>query len=360
MSRTRRNALLLFAFGTVLGLLLFSYYYLDDLTRGVVGTLPRRLIEEMTGAYGIALAIPVIARVARRWPFSRRRWLASSGPHLAAACLISAALTTLNWASRSAIFRLAGLGTYDYGIMRIRYFMELPNDVLAYAMVVGFVTLFDRYRAARDHEVRAAHLESALAQAQLRNLRLQLQPHFLFNALNTIAATMYESVPAADAMLGRLAELLRHTLRAPAAQEATVAEEMRALELYLDIMRARMEDRLAVRVTVEPGTEDALLPPLLLQPLVENAIRHGTDPATARADVEVRCARENGSLLLEVRDHGPGLGRSAADALRAGIGLSTTADRLRGLYGDASRLEIRDAGDGGVEVCIAIPYHAPA
>jgi LytS/YehU family sensor histidine kinase len=158
-------------------------------------------------------------------------------------------------------------------------------------------------------------------------------------------------------MLGALSELLRLTLRGSPAQETTLAEELRFLALYVEVMRARFEDRLRVDIVADAGTTGALVPQLILQPLVENAIRHGFDPASARGDVEVRCARENGSLLLEVRDHGAGLTASRDEVLGRGIGLSNTAARLERLYGERHRLELANAPDGGLRVRIAIPYH---
>jgi LytS/YehU family sensor histidine kinase len=351
---------LLVGFSTIIGLLLFSYRYLDDLTRAQHGTLAPRLIEEMTGAYGAMILVPGVIWIARRFRPDRAHWARYLSVHLIAVITFSALHTTLNALSRNLIFPLAGLGAYDYGIMRIRYFMELPNDVLIYVLIVAFVYLFDHYRATRDHEVRAAQLESRLAQAQLQNLRLQLQPHFLFNALNTISSIMYDDPRTADVMLGKLSDLLRHTLRAVPAQETTLEEELRVLGLYVDLMRARFEERLAVRIEVESGAERALVPQLILQPLVENAIRHGFDPVTSRREIDVRCARENGSLSLEVRDHGPGLAVPAEVALRSGVGLSNTASRLAQLYGAAHRLELGNADGGGLRVSVVIPYHGAA
>jgi hypothetical protein len=342
----------LFAF---IGLLNFSYRYLDDLTRGRTGTFHARFIEEFTGVAGAALLFPLLLRGVRRWPLTGERWYQRLPIHLAILMAASLVLTTWMWASRTALYALLGLGRYDYGIMSIRYPMEFPNHVLGYALMVGLVTMIDQYRAARQREVHTARLESELAQAQLHNLRLQLNPHFLFNALNTVASVMYEDPARADRMLTGLSELLRLTLRDTPAQEATLTQELGILERYLDIQRARFEARLEVSTDADSETLSALVPQLLLQPLVENAVRHGVGP-DGRARIAIAARRENGSLLVTVRDHGPGLRGSSAEALQRGVGLATTASRLERLYGDGQRLQLLPALGGGLEVRVMMPF----
>jgi LytS/YehU family sensor histidine kinase len=265
----------------------------------------------------------------------------------------------MRWAARSAAYPLAGLGAYDYGIVPIRYAMEYPNDLIWYAVFVGFVYLIDAYVESRDREVRTAQLEARLAQAQLQALRLQLQPHFLFNTLNTIASVLYEDPRAADEMISRLSDLLRATLRAAGRQEVTLDEELRYLDLYVEIMRARFDDRLDVSLEVDPATREALVPQLLLQPLVENAIRHGAGP-DARAAIDVRARREGDGLVLTVRDRGPGLGAAAAEAVGRGVGLSNTVERLERLYGPGHGFSLRDADGGGLAATVTIPFRTAA
>jgi LytS/YehU family sensor histidine kinase len=201
-------------------------------------------------------------------------------------------------------------------------------------------------------------LEKSLAQAQLHNLRLQLQPHFLFNTLNTISAVMYEDVATADRMLARLSDLLRMSLEQGAQQEVTLERELEFLRLYVETMKARFEDRLTVEVDAPAELHGALVPPLVLQPLVENSITHGADPKSSAIAIRVRAHRENGTLHMEVRDHGPGLSKSAADALTGGIGLANTAQRLERLYGVAGRLALSNAEGGGLVVSLEVPFHA--
>jgi two-component system LytT family sensor kinase len=234
--------------------------------------------------------------------------------------------------------------------MPVRYFMELPSDVIGYAMTVGLTTLYYR-------QFRAAQLEKTLAQAQLQNLRLQLNPHFLFNTLNTISSVMYEDVRIADRMIARLSDLLRSTLDQGDAQEVTLEREIEFLRLYVETMKARFEERLEVDVETSAETRGAMVPPLVLQPLVENSIKHGADGQTSKVRILVRAARENGSLRLEVRDHGPGISGTKSAALKSGIGLSNTAERLERLYGGTHRLDLRNADDGGLVVTLQVPFH---
>jgi LytS/YehU family sensor histidine kinase len=204
--------------------------------------------------------------------------------------------------------------------------------------------------------IRTSQLEARLAQAQLAGLRSQLQPHFLFNALNTIAAAVWEEPAKADALLTRLSELLRMALHSAPSHENSLAEELRVAALYTDLMRARFEDRLEIRLDVDPAATTAAVPQLVLQPLIENAIRHGADATTGRISLEVRCARSNGTVELSVRDHGKGFPGLPAAALGLGIGLGNTAERLRHLYGDHGRLLLENAVDGGAIVTVTIPW----
>jgi two-component system, LytTR family, sensor kinase len=351
---------LVLAYATAIGLLSFGYVYFDDLARARSGTMSRRLLEQLTGVYCAAVLFPLVVKVARRLRLRKASWLRSVSVHLLAMVLFSLLHTSLIAVTREAIFPLAGLGDYDYGILHIRYLMEFFNDVILYWMLVGFVFVFDHFRESRDRELRTSQLEMRLARAQLESLRLQLQPHFLFNALNTVSAMIYENPVAADGMITRLGDLLRLSLRHSDAQEVTLAEELDFLDLYLDIMRARFEERLAVSIDVEPDARSALVPQLLLQPLVENSIRHAVDPESGAVDIAVRAWRENGKLIVRVSDGGPGLKNvtlPGSPAAGNGIGLANTRQRLAQLYGASHEFQLGAAEGGGLAVSLAIPFH---
>lgn len=325
-----------FLFFSAFGLLLTMYYHLDDVTRDRVTHFPVRLVEEMTGAWGGWVAYPAVVWLTRRFPL-RKVWIFT-----AAAILFSLFKTTWNWGTREIVFQWLGWGHYDYGHIPARYLMEFPLDIIAFSIMVAVISLYDRWMAAREREM-------ALTQAQLENLRLQLQPHFLFNALNTISSVMYEDVKRADAMLTRLADLLRFTLRENPGPEIPLEEEMRALDLYLDIMRARFGDRLDIELQFDPETHRSMVPQLILQPLVENAIKHGS--SAQGAYVGVAAHRENGMLTLQVRDHGAGIKPNP----RFGIGLKNTVERLRQIYGHGHQFTLTNLAEGGLEVTLRIP-----
>lgn len=350
--------LALFAVCTVVGLLRFEYFHLDDLARGHSGRAFERLIEELTGAYSGLIVAPLTIWWTRRHPFSRSNWWRALAWHLPALLIASVGSTTYMYVSRSLIFPVLGLGTYDYGIMSIRYLMEMPEHAIAYCSVVACIMAYDANRALRQRELLTAQLQTQLAHAQLENLRLQLQPHFLFNTLHMISSVMYEDLAAADAMLSRLSDLLRHTLQAPPAQEVPLEDELRVLRLYLDIMRARFEDRLEVSFDIAAGTRRALVPQFLLQPLVENSIEHGAPAGSGPLAIEIRARQMNGSLVVEVVDGGTGIPEGAV--IRKGIGLGATEERLHQLYGSNQRLAWEQPPEGGMAVTVEIPFRPAA
>ena len=345
---------------SLLGLLLFLYHYLAALAAREPRTPLAPFIEELTGAFVGGLLFFPIRWLARRLPLTARDWPRRLPVYLLLLPVFGCAATTLMWGLRSALFPLAGLGAYDYGVMPLRYLMEFPLQVIWIGILVAAVHGVAALETARARELRAARLESSLARSQLRNLRLQLQPHFLFNALHTVSAAMYDDPTAADEMLDQLAELLRASLRTAQADEVPLGEELALLDRYLAIQRARFGDRLAVSIQVEPGADSLLVPSLLLQPLVENAIRHGNAERAGRGAIAVRAHREDGRLVLEVEDDGPGAAGGPVPsgnrgAAATGIGLSATAERLQLLYGDAQTFSAGAGRAGGFLVRAALP-----
>ncbi len=359
MRRDRyRTHLFVVAAWLLYGLLLFGYKHLDHVARraNVPAIVP--FLEEMTGALSALLLFPALVAFVRRFPLTRAAWLRRLPLHVAFALLTSVAHTWLMARSRALVFPLLGLGAYDYGDMGVRYWMELANDLASYAILVMLVAGYDALRAARAREIAEAELRAELARAEVQNLERRLHPHFLFNALNTISSVMYEDPAAADRMIAGLSDLLRRALRTGDAQEVPLVEELALLGGYLEIMRARFEERLHVALHVDDDATGALVPPLLLQPLVENAIHHGVDPSSRCVRAALRVQRDGGALRLEIRDHGKGL---AGAKPGEGIGLSTTARRLATLYGEKHRFAFDDAEGGGFRVTIELPFRtAPA
>ena len=349
--------LFLFLLFTLIAILSFSYIYLDDLTRQRAGTLSRRLLEQFTGAYSAFLLLPLVLSYSRTFLFSSRPWFLRLGIHLLGATVYSLLHTSMMAISRWALSPLLGLGSYDYGIMHFRYPMELSNDLVGYTFMVALYYFFERLRLAQAQQLAAAELQTKLAQAQLENLRLQVQPHFLFNTLNTISAVMYEDVRAADAMLAQLSDLLRLTLHASRSHEIPLAEELQITRLYLELMQKRFESKLSISYSVEPALLRSLVPQLVLQPLVENSLRHGMKPGGEVMALSISAHRDNGSVILRVCDTGAGLAPDFREDNANGIGLANIRGRLSQLYGKDAELSLENRNAGGVEVSLRFPFH---
>jgi two-component system, LytTR family, sensor kinase len=336
----------------------FGYHYFDDLARGRAGTFGIRFLEEFTGVYIVFFLLPLVFRFARLYLFRSKGWLAIGLTHVAGAVVFSFLHTSLMELSRRLIAPSLGLGPYNYGNMLYRYPMEFSNDLLSYTVIVLAFYLVERLRIAQEQQLAAAELKTKLAEAQLENFRLQLQPHFLFNTLNTISAIMYENLEAADAMLQHLSDLLRLTLRAASSQEIPLNQELEITRLYLKIMQRRYEDKLRVVYRVAQESENSLVPQLILQPLVENSLRHGLTKIDSGIDIVIAAGRENGSLILKVTDSGTGLaGNGATGALRGeGLGLANISRRLEQLYGQDQQFAIANRTEGGAEVTLRLPF----
>jgi len=230
-------------------------------------------------------------------------------------------------------------------------------NVPVYWVIVSVVHALTYYRRSQEQERNALGLSASLAQARLQALRTQLQPHFLFNTLNAIAALVHKDARAADDMIGNLSELLRQSLDSSDLQEVPLRKEMEFLDCYLEIEQMRLGERLRVERDIAPDALDAQVPVMILQPLVENAIRHGIEPARAPGVVTVQVRREGDSLLLTVRDNGVGANAGTADNGRARIGLANTRARLQELYATSAELVMEPATEGGVSVSVRLPFH---
>jgi two-component sensor histidine kinase len=231
------------------------------------------------------------------------------------------------------------------------------SDLLVYGAVIGVCYAFDYYRKYREREFMASQLEAQLAQAQLESLRTQMHPHFLFNTLNGIVGLVRDNRnDAAINMLVGLSDLLRRALEHSTQQEVELKEEIEFLQLYLNIQQMRFSDRLEIELDVDPNTIRALVPSLILQPLAENALRHGIGRSVASGVVGISSRIENGLLRLTVFDNGAGLPENWQLKSSGGIGLANTAARLHQLYGENQRLDVRNRPEGGVEVVIMVPF----
>jgi two-component system, LytTR family, sensor kinase len=341
--------LLWFGFWTLIGLSFAFQFYISSAKAGLEVTWRQAVSYALGDWYVFAvLSIPVVW-LARRFDFESGNRARSLAVHLPASLVFSLAYMVLRaWVGRwqsEASFAEA----FQPLLVKTWHF-----NLLIYWVIVAVSFAFDYYRKYREHELRTMELEKQLAQAKLQALQMQLNPHFLFNTLHSISSLMHQDVEAADGMITRLSDLLRTALDSSNTQEVTLRQELEFLQRYLEIEQTRFGRRLTVKTDVAPDTLDARVPNLILQPLVENAIRHGIEPHAKPGRVELRAQREAGTLVLEVCDNGAGIRKDEPAGER--VGLSNTRARLRTLYGEAHGFELRDAPGGGLLVRLIIPF----
>ena len=302
----------------------------------------------LTEWYGWAFLAPGIMWLGRRFPLERARWPKSLTIHLA----VSIAVSLLKWTLNNLLRR------YILGFSSVSLSFVFHQNLATYWILVAATQGYLYYSRYREGELCTAHLSAQLAEAQLQALRMQLHPHFLFNTLNAISTLVHKDPEIADRMIARLSDLLRLTLENVGVQKVRLAQELEFLDRYLEIERMRFPDRLEVRMRIAPETLDARAPYLILQPLVENAIRHGIAPRSTPGTVEVRSECKDGRLILEVRDDGPGISQNRNP--KEGVGISSTLARLERLYGVAHQFDLHNAPEGGLAVTIAIPFRLMA
>lgn len=302
-----------------------------------------------------AALTPGILWLGRRVPLTARPWWRPALVHLPVSAVVAAAhmLTVIAVLSIVDPPTEPGLTIGSY-FARV-FFRWFHVEMLIYWAILGFGTAFDAHRELQARELEASRLEAQLAHARLRALEMQLHPHFLFNTLNAVSALIRTGdAPSAVRMIAGLSELLRLALDRSDAQEVPLREELDFLERYLEIERVRFRDRLRVETAVDPEAMSVPVPNLVLQPLVENAVRHGIARSASAGLVRIEAAREGDALRIRVIDDGPGPspGVSTAD----GVGLRNTRARLAQLYGDAHRFELRSAASGGTVAELTLPW----
>src|SRR5262245_46459654 len=329
-------------------------------------TLLQMLVWELPYWLLWAGLAPAVFLFTRRFPIDRERWFTNSLLHVFACVVLSithrAIYLIIGWLLHVAAYRdLTSIpDLYSSDIL-----FNLPTGFMSYGTIFLVSYVIDYYRRHQEEELKVSRLRTELAQAQLQvteaqlqALKMQLHPHFLFNTLNSISALLDEDVDAADQMLARLGDFLRLTLENSGAQRVTLQEELEFLRCYLEIERVRFQDRLTVDMQIEPEALDAGVPNLILQPIVENAIRHGIVSRIAPGKIDISAKRCGNTLRLQVRDNGPGLSlnEGAGASIKEGLGLANTRARLEQMYRAAHSFEMRDAPEGGLQVTLEIPF----
>ncbi len=332
-----------------------AYYFVATFTDKPT-TFGLLLVLNLGYWYSWAALTPGILWLTRKFPFDRATWKAAIPIHILGVIAATSAHVVMAVASQMATYWVVGesLDTWLHEAQEM-LFLNFDWEMMTYWTIVGVGTAIKYMHEARARELSAAQLETRLVEARLHTLQRQMQPHFLFNTLNTISALMHRDVEAADAMIARLSDLLRMSLQRVGVQEVPLQEELDFLSKYLEIEQTRFRDRLTVIFDVQSDTLHALVPNLLLQPLVENAIKHGIGPRPTPGEIAVRARRDGAMLELDVQDNGVGLSAARLTDFNRGVGLSNTRSRLDHLYGSLHRFEFRQPAEGGLLVCIAIP-----
>jgi sensor histidine kinase YesM len=341
------------AFWTLVGLAFASQFYLSSTLLGRSITWGQAISYSLGDWYvWAALSVPILM-VARRFPPEGGAPWRSAGIHLGAALIFSLSYVVLRALVGQVHSLLLDEPVTFREIFRPLLVKTFPFNLLIYGVIISASHAIDYYRKYHERAVHTLELEKHLAEARLQALLRQLKPHFLFNTLNGIASLMHSDVEAADRMLVRLSELLRLTMNHPGQPLTPLREELGFIEKYLEIERIRFRDRLSVSLDIDPAALESEVPSLILQPLVENAIRHGIEPHARPGRIALAARRTPGFVELIVRDNGAGL--PAGGFTREGIGLGNTRARLRELYGERHRFELTNHSDGGLVVRVMLP-----
>lgn len=354
MSRHRVNRwLFIFGVWTMVGLFFTSqaYFVYDNLKTPLVWY--QALIPNFGFCFIWALSTPIVLRLAQRFPIDRQHWIRSLGLHVLAAGILSMLQSPYYFVVRALVFPDLPV-SYTRPLELV--YINLDRQLLIYFVILLFNHAFEYYQRYQERLTKASQLETQLAQAQLESLKMQLQPHFLFNTLHSISSLIHEDIDKADTMIARLGDFLRLTLDHTGSQKIPLHQEVESITSYIDIERIRFGDRLSVAMEIDEATLDALIPSFLWQPVVENAIRHGIATLPSAGRITIRSKSVNGFLQLQVQDNGPGLpSHDTPPSGREGLGLANTRACLQQLYGDASFLHLTNAPQGGVLATLQIP-----
>lgn len=346
------TALALLAVVAVIGFSEAASVRLEQLAAGSTTPWSRPFAWELSSAFAAWLGLPVIFTAAVNAPGPRVGWLRFLGLHATGFVLFSLVHIGGMLGSRHLLYALLGWGAYDYGQLGLRVPMEMAQDLVTYGASATIWIFVDAWRDRQARALHAARLESELRNAQLCSLTGQLQPHFLFNALNTVSAVMYEDLPRTDRLLSDLGELLRASLDG-GGTTWTLGEERAHVQRFVAVLTARFGERLSITWDFAPGLESISVPRFALQALVENAVKHNQE-RRERLEVRLRGRRDGEGVRLEVEDNGRGFAR-AAPSSGPGLGLAQLERVLALLYGEHARLERGAGPEGGALVALCLP-----
>ena len=314
----------------------------------------KAFLVQASACYIWALVTPLVLWLARRFRIDRNNWHRTVAVHVVVSLGLISVLLTLHFIIYMFVVgrmqNLTPLATFGY------LYPNLDRWMLVYWFILLMSHASNYYNSFRKGELKASQLRTQLVQSQLEALKMQVHPHFLFNTLHSISALLSKDTEAARKMITRLGDFLRLTLENGGTMEVTLQQEIEFLNSYLEIERIRFQDRLTTEIVVDPCVLDVRVPNLILQPIVENAMRHAIANCKS-GRIEIVATPRNGALRIEVRDNGPGLGADGRTRTHAGkgVGLANTKARLVGLYGSSHRFELTNRPSGGVTVMLEIP-----
>jgi signal transduction histidine kinase len=357
VARRFRKVFWMFALWTLIGLSFAAQFYFSSLALEKPVSWGRAWRAALADWYLLAALFLPTFWLAKRFPLERPLRYSHLGVHVVASAVFAVTHLAVYILSRAVVFpadHFAFAESFQFWFLR-----RFHGNLLYYWTFSAAAHALNYYRHMKDREVRAAELEARLAQSQLGILKAQLQPHFLFNTLNAISELIHENPAAAEQLLTRLGDLLRLSLKTATEQWVSLKQEVEFVESYLEIHRARLGDRLRITFCIDPATLDTPVPNLVLQPLVENAIRHGIGASAGVGLVEVTARHEGEQLILTVRDNGPGLSGGHLNPAKPGVGISNLRRRLHCLYGSSCDFHLGTHPEGGCAARICLPAVPP-
>src|SRR5262249_3386030 len=306
--------------------------------------------------YVWALFTIFILQLSRRFRVERVGWRVALLVHIPASLAFSVLHVAMAVSVLNVFETMTGHTISWWAKFRSNFALSFHWDVLTYWTIVGIGLSVDYYHSYQERKVKTHQLEAQLAQAQLQALKMQMHPHFLFNTLNSISVLMNTDVVAARRMMARLGDFLRLTLQKSGAEKIPLRQELEFLNCYLEIEKVRFQDRLTVQTDIDPLVMDVSVPNLILQPIVENAIRYAIAPRSTAGRIEISAGMQNENLRLQVKDNGPGI----KIPIPEGLGLRNTQARLQQMYGELGLFHAAAAAEGGTVVSIDIPARREA
>ncbi|EDY82739.1 Histidine kinase family [Verrucomicrobiia bacterium DG1235] len=339
---------------TTIGLLNFSAAYSFNQSYGLGIDIPARLFDELTGTWSLLVPLPFLLKWFELYPLSKSNWTRRLPIYLAAMIAMGLLHTTIMTVVRNLAYPVLGFGTYDPGELLYRYVMETAKVSPSFWFFYIGHLLYLKNREKQKEALQLASLQGELAEAKLGSLKNQLNPHFLFNTLNMISSVMYEDIKKADSLLADLSEFLRYNLAFDQVQKVTLKQELAITQKYIDIMASRFDQKLSIKLDIDPELLQKEIPVFCLQPLVENAVKYTMD-ASDTGEIAIQISQVDSSIRVSVSDNGPGL---TAKSQGTQLGLQNIRQRLETLYRGAASLDLQDRPEGGAIAVLEIPLHA--